>query len=117
MPSLAAVPTIVGAAGPARLLVVDDEPNILELLAATLRFSGFEVASATTGHEALEMTQAFKPDLIVLDVMMPGIDEFEVAKRLRSGRPRTTMLFLTARDSDEDKVARLMIRGDDYVNK
>ena len=117
MPSLAAVPTMVSAAGPARLLVVDDEPNILELLAATLRFSGFEVASASTGHEALEATQTFKPDLIVLDVMMPGIDGFDVAKRLRAGGVRTPVLFLTARDSDEDKVTGLTIGGDDYVTK
>ncbi|HTC68719.1 MAG TPA: response regulator transcription factor [Acidothermaceae bacterium] len=102
MPSLAAVPTVAGAIGQARLLVVDDEPNILELLSATLRFSGFEVASASTGHEALETTQTFKPDLIVLDVMMPGIDGFDVARRLRAGGVRTPVLFLTARDSDED---------------
>jgi two-component system, OmpR family, response regulator len=117
MPSLAAVPPIAATVGQARLLVVDDEPNILELLSATLRFSGYEVASASTGHEALETTQAFKPDLIVLDVMMPGLDGFDVARRLRAGGVRTPVLFLTARDSDEDKVTGLTIGGDDYVTK
>jgi two-component system, OmpR family, response regulator len=117
MPSLAAVPPVAGDAGQPRLLVVDDEPNILELLAATLRFSGFEVASAATGHEALEVAADFKPDLVVLDVMMPGIDGFDVAKRLRTGSVRTPVLFLTARDSEEDKIAGLTIGGDDYVTK
>jgi two-component system OmpR family response regulator len=117
MPSVAALPSIVGNLGQPRLLVVDDEPNILELLSATLRFSGFEVCSASTGHEALAMAQSFDPDLIVLDVMMPGIDGFDVARRLRSGGVRTPVLFLTARDSDEDKVTGLTIGGDDYVTK
>jgi two-component system, OmpR family, response regulator len=117
MPSLATVPPIAGALGPPRLLVVDDEPNTLELLSATLRFSGFEVASAGTGQEALELARDFRPDLIVLDVMMPGIDGFDVAKRLRASGVRTPVLFLTARDSDEDKVTGLTIGGDDYVTK
>jgi two-component system OmpR family response regulator len=117
MPSLAAVPPIAGTVGPPRLLVVDDEPNILELLSATLRFSGFDVSSAANGHEAIDLAQAFRPDLIVLDVMMPGIDGFDVAKRLRAGGVRTPVLFLTARDGDEDKVTGLTIGGDDYVTK
>jgi two-component system, OmpR family, response regulator len=117
MPSLAALPSNPGFSGPPRLLVVDDEPNILELLSATLRFSGFEVASASTGQQALAMAQTFKPDLLVLDVMMPDFDGFEVAKRLRAGGTRTPVLFLTARDSDEDKVTGLTIGGDDYVTK
>jgi two-component system, OmpR family, response regulator len=117
MPSVAAMPPTVGVLGQPRLLVVDDEPNILELLSATLRFSGFEVGSASTGHEALAMAQSFDPDLIVLDVMMPGIDGFDVARRLRAGGVRTPVLFLTARDSDEDKVTGLTIGGDDYVTK
>jgi len=117
MPSLAAVPRLASTVDQPRLLVVDDEPNILELLSATLRFSGFEVASASTGHEALEMAQSFKPDLMVLDVMMPGLDGFDVARRLRAGGLRTPVLFLTARDSEEDKVTGLTIGGDDYVTK
>jgi two-component system, OmpR family, response regulator len=117
MPTLAAVPPLARSSEQPRLLVVDDEPNILELLSATLRFSGFEVASASTGHEALAMAQSFKPDLLVLDVMMPGIDGFDVARRLRAGGARTPVLFLTARDSDEDKITGLTIGGDDYVTK
>jgi two-component system OmpR family response regulator len=98
-------------------LVVDDEPNILELLAATLRFSGFDVASAADGYDALTMAKEFKPDLVVLDVMMPGIDGFEVARRLRARNNHTPVLFLSARDGSEDKVTGLTIGGDDYVTK
>jgi two-component system OmpR family response regulator len=114
MPSLA--PASI-AASPPRLLVVDDEPNILELLAATLRFSGFEVASAPDGYAALATARTFDPDLVVLDVMMPGIDGFEVARRLRSAGNRPPVLFLSARDGDDDKVTGFTIGGDDYVTK
>lgn len=100
-----------------RLLVVDDEPNILELLAATLRFSGFTVASAADGRAALTTARSFNPDLVVLDVMMPGIDGFEVARRLRASGSHPPVLFLSARDSDEDKLTGLTIGGDDYVTK
>jgi two-component system, OmpR family, response regulator len=103
--------------GPARLLVVDDEPNILELLAATLRFTGFEVASASDGYTALTTAREFQPDLVLLDVMMPGIDGFEVARRLRASGSRPPVLFLSARDSDDDKLTGLTIGGDDYVTK
>jgi two-component system OmpR family response regulator len=102
---------------PAKLLVVDDEPNILELLAATLRFTGFEVASASDGFTALTTARDFKPDLVVLDVMMPGIDGFEVARRLRAGGNHPPVLFLSARDGADDKVAGLTVGGDDYVTK
>jgi len=105
------------APGPARLLVVDDEPNILELLAATLRFSGFEVASAPDGYAALATAHDFHPDLILLDVMMPGIDGFEVARRLSAAGSRPPVLFLSARDGDDDKLTGLTIGGDDYVTK
>jgi two-component system OmpR family response regulator len=115
--SRAVPPPASGVPALPRLLVVDDEPNILELLSATLRFSGFEVASASTGYEALATAKTFAPDLLVLDVMMPGIDGFDVAKRLRAGGSRTPVLFLTARDADEDKVTGLTIGGDDYVTK
>jgi len=81
----------------ARLLVVEDEPNILELLSASLRLAGFEVATATGGLEALQAVQRHRPDLIVLDVMLPDLDGFDVARRLRSGDTRTPVLFLTAR--------------------
>jgi two-component system, OmpR family, response regulator len=101
----------------ARLLVVEDEPNILELLSASLRLAGFEVATATGGQEALQAVQRHRPDLIVLDVMLPDLDGFDVARRLRSGDTRTPVLFLTAKDATEDKVTGLTVGGDDYVTK
>ena len=101
----------------ARLLVVEDEPNILELLSASLRLAGFVVATATGGLEALQAVQRHRPDLVVLDVMLPDLDGFDVARRLRSGDTRTPVLFLTARDATEDKVNGLTVGGDDYVTK
>jgi two-component system, OmpR family, response regulator len=101
----------------ARLLVVEDEPNILELLSASLRLAGFEVATATGGLEALTAAQRHRPDLVVLDVMLPDLDGFDVARRLRSGGARTPVLFLTARDATEDKIRGLTVGGDDYVTK
>src|SRR4051794_28094530 len=101
----------------AKLLVVDDEPNIVELLSASLRFAGFDVATATRGEEAVATARTFRPDLIVLDVMMPGMDGFGVVKRLRGDGVRTPVLFLTARDATEDKVTGLTLGGDDYVTK
>ncbi len=101
----------------ASLLVVEDEPNILELLSASLRLAGFEVATATGGLEALTAVQRHRPDLVVLDVMLPDLDGFDVARRLRSGDTRTPVLFLTARDATEDKVRGLTLGGDDYVTK
>ena len=101
----------------ARLLVVDDEPSILELLSVSLRFAGFEVATATNGVDALNTARALGPDLLVLDVMMPGLDGFEVARQLRSTGDRTPVVFLTARDATEDRVRGLTIGGDDYVTK
>lgn len=100
-----------------KLLVVDDEPNILELLSASLRFAGFEVAAAADGRQALALAASFVPDLVVLDVMMPGLDGFEVARRLRTEQARTPVLFLTARDATQDKITGLTIGGDDYVTK
>jgi two-component system, OmpR family, response regulator len=101
----------------ARLLVVEDEPNILELLSASLRFAGFEVATAATGFQALDAAKRSRPDLIVLDVMLPDLDGFDVARRLRSDQDRIPVLFLTARDATEDKVRGLTLGGDDYVTK
>jgi two-component system OmpR family response regulator len=106
-----------GSSSEARLLVVDDEPNIVELLSASLRFAGFDVATATRGEEAVATARTFRPDLIVLDVMMPGMDGFGVVKRLRGDGVRTPVLFLTARDATEDKVTGLTLGGDDYVTK
>ena len=101
----------------ARLLVVDDEPSILELLSVSLRFAGFEVATATTGVDALNTARTFSPDLVVLDVMLPGLDGFEVARQLRSTGDRTPVVFLTAKDATEDRVQGLTLGGDDYVTK
>ncbi|HET6817016.1 MAG TPA: response regulator transcription factor [Mycobacteriales bacterium] len=101
----------------ARLLVVDDEPNIVELLSASLRYAGFEVATARSGTEAVRVAQEFQPDLLVLDVMMPGMDGFDVVRRLRGDGRRVPVLFLTARDSTEDKITGLTLGGDDYVTK
>jgi two-component system OmpR family response regulator len=101
----------------ARLLVVEDEPNILELLSASLRLAGFEVVTASGGWDALHAASRHRPDLVVLDVMLPDLDGFEVARRLRSGDSRTPVVFLTARDATRDKVTGLTIGGDDYVTK
>ena len=101
----------------ARLLVVDDEPGILELLSVSLRFAGFEVATATNGLDALSVARTFAPDLLVLDVMLPGLDGFEVARRLRGNGDRTPVVFLTAKDATEDRVQGLTLGGDDYVTK
>jgi two-component system OmpR family response regulator len=101
----------------ARLLVVDDEPNIRELLSASLRYAGFEVATAADGQQALALAASFRPDLLVLDVMMPGLDGFGVVRRLRESGRYTPVLFLTAKDAAEDKVSGLTLGGDDYVTK
>jgi two-component system OmpR family response regulator len=101
----------------ARLLVVDDEPNIVELLSASLRFSGFEVETARNGAEALRVAEEYQPDLMVLDVMMPGLDGFDVVRRLRQEGRDVPVLFLTAKDAVEDKVAGLTLGGDDFVTK
>jgi two-component system OmpR family response regulator len=101
----------------ARVLVVDDEPYIADLLSTGLRFVGFDVRTAGGGLEALTAVREWKPDLLVLDVMMPDVDGFEVTRRMRADGRETPVLFLTARDSVEDKVAGLTIGGDDYVTK
>src|SRR5947209_1329553 len=101
----------------ARLLVVDDEPNIRELLSASLRYAGFEVATAADGQQALAVAAEFRPDLLVLDVMMPGLDGFGVVRRLRQNGRHTPVLFLTARDAADDKVPGLTLGRDDYVTK
>ncbi|MCW2747165.1 MAG: tcrX [Nocardioidaceae bacterium] len=100
-----------------RLLVVDDEPNILELLAASLRFAGFEVDTAVDGREALQKVRADEPDLVVLDVMMPGVDGFEVVRTMRGSHIEVPVIFLTAKDDPSDRIAGLTVGGDDYVSK
>jgi two-component system OmpR family response regulator len=101
----------------ARLLVVEDDPNIVELLAASLRFAGFQVETARDGRAALRAARTFRPDLMVLDVMMPGLDGFEVVRRMGSEGARCPVVFLTARDAIEDKITGLTIGGDDYITK
>jgi two-component system OmpR family response regulator len=105
------------AARPSRVLVVDDEPNISALLSATLRLVAFDVRVADSGHAALIAVQEFEPDLIVLDVMLPDVDGFEVARRLRAAGHRVPVLFLTARDAVEDRILGLSAGADDYVTK
>jgi two-component system OmpR family response regulator len=100
-----------------RILVVDDEPNIVDVISMALRFEGFQVESAATGNDALAAVAARPPQLLVLDVMLPDIDGFEVARRLASARAEVPIIFLTARDSTEDVVHGLTVGGDDYVTK
>ncbi|MDI9951611.1 response regulator transcription factor [Rhodococcus sp. IEGM 1305] len=101
----------------ARVLVVDDEPNIVELLSVSLRFQGFEVATASTGAEGLDTARTFRPDAVILDVMMPGMDGFGLLKRLRADGVDAPVLFLTAKDAVEDKISGLTLGADDYVTK
>jgi two-component system OmpR family response regulator len=110
-------PSAAGGTAEARLLVVDDEPNIRELLSASLRFAGFEVEVAADGQQAMRRALALSPDLIVLDVMLPDLDGFTVTRRLREQGLRVPVLFLTARDETADKIAGLTVGGDDYVTK
>ena len=101
----------------AKLLVVDDEPNIRDLLASSLRFAGFDVITAEDGSGAFHEAQASRPDLIVLDVMLPDMDGFTVTRRLRDAGITTPVLFLTARDDMRDKIQGLTVGGDDYITK
>ncbi len=100
-----------------RVLVVDDEPSIVDAVATSLRYEGFEVDEAATGRAALASAQNRPPDIIVLDIMLPDLDGIEVTRRLRADGIRVPVLFLTARDAVEDKVAGLTVGGDDYVTK
>ena len=102
---------------PGRVLVVDDEPNISALLSATLRLVEFDVRVAETGHRALQAVEEFEPDLVVLDVMLPDVDGFEIARRLRASGRRVPVLFLSAMDAVEDRISGLSAGGDDYVTK
>ena len=103
--------------GPARILVVDDESAITDLLAMALRYEGCEVRSASTGHTAVRVAKEFDPDVVVLDVMLPDLDGLEVLRRLRGRGTDVPVLFLTARDAVEDRIAGLTAGGDDYVTK
>ena len=101
----------------ARLLLVDDEDNLRSMLDAALRHSGFDVHPVANGRDAIDAVPVVQPDLIVLDVMLPDLDGFDVCKRLRTSGDRTPVLFLTARDATEDKVRGLTLGGDDYLVK
>ncbi len=100
-----------------RLLLVDDEDNLRSMLEAALRYEGFDVHAASSGRDALDVLDEQSPDLIVLDVMMPDLDGFEVCRRMRNDGVKTPVLFLTARDATEDKVRGLTLGGDDYLVK
>jgi len=102
---------------PIRILVVDDEPNIVDVISMALRFQGFAVAAAGTGAEAIAAVEDFRPQLLVLDIMLPDMEGFDVAERLAAKRISPPILFLTARDATDDKVRGLTIGGDDYVTK
>ncbi|MGW1743933.1 response regulator transcription factor [Nocardia sp. NPDC001965] len=106
-----------GGAPEARVLVVDDEAMIVELLTVSLRFQGFEVASAADGAQALDVARGFRPDALIVDVMMPGMDGFGLLRRLRADGIDAPVLFLTARDDIQDKVTGLTLGADDYVTK
>jgi two-component system OmpR family response regulator len=107
----------VDGAGGQRILVVDDEPSIVDAVATALRYEGFEVREAGSGREAIEVTREFDPDLIVLDWMLPDIEGIEVGRRLRAQGFKSAVLFLTAKDGTENKVDALRAGGDDYVTK
>jgi two-component system, OmpR family, response regulator len=115
-PSASSVETQTGPLE-ARLLVVEDDPTILELLSGSLRFAGFDVLTAASGREALRAAAASRPDLILLDVMLPDGDGFDVIRAMRAGGPRVPVIFLTARSHVQDRVAGLTLGGDDYITK
>ncbi len=100
-----------------KVLVVDDELNIRELVQVALRFHGLSVTTAATGADALRQAAADRPDLVILDVMLPDLDGFEVCRRLRAGGDEVPVIFLTARDTPSDTVTGLALGGDDYVPK
>ncbi|MGI5212487.1 response regulator transcription factor [Plantactinospora sp. CA-290183] len=102
---------------PVRVLVVDDEAALTDLLGMALRYEGWEVSTADTGVRAVQVAKRFKPDAVVLDVMLPDLDGLEVLRRLRGHFPAVPVLFLTARDAVEDRIAGLTAGGDDYVTK
>jgi len=100
-----------------RILVVDDENSISELIATSLKFVGFDVRTASSGAQALQIAEEFKPHALILDVMLPDQNGFEVCRQLRNEGHNVGVLFLTAKDSTEDKIAGLTIGGDDYMTK
>jgi two-component system, OmpR family, response regulator len=109
--------SVVSSASGQRILVVDDEPSIVDAVATALRYEGFDVEEAVTGRQALDAVGRREPDLIILDWMLPDIEGIEVGRRLRAQGYGTAVLFLTAKDATENKVEALRAGGDDYVTK
>jgi two-component system OmpR family response regulator len=105
------------AAQPARVLIVDDEPDLVEVLCEALRYEGWETFGAGTGAEAVRAAAEHRPDAVVLDMMLPDLGGLEVLRRIHADRPETRVLFLTARDAVEDRIAGIAAGGDDYVTK
>jgi two-component system OmpR family response regulator len=117
-PAPATAPAIQRADGtPIRVRVVDDEPSLAELLASVLRYEGWQIQTAGDGGGAVRAAREFRPDAVVLDIMLPDIDGMEVLRRLRAELPNVCVLFLTAKDAVEDRVAGITAGGDDYVTK
>jgi two-component system, OmpR family, response regulator len=102
---------------PVRVVVVDDEPSLTDLLAMALRYEGWDVRSAGDGRTAIKLVREFRPDVVVLDIMLPDVDGMQVLSRLRADRQDIPVLFLTAKDSVDDRIAGLTAGGDDYVTK
>ena len=117
IPTGAPTPLTRPDGSPVRALVVDDEPSLGELIQMALRYEGWQVETATDGATALAKARAFQPDVVVLDIMMPGLDGLEVLKRLRASGDDVAVLFLTAKDAVTDRVVGLTAGGDDYVTK
>jgi two-component system, OmpR family, response regulator len=102
---------------PVRVLVVDDEPSLAELLSSVLRYEGWDVRTAASGADAVRIARDFRPDAVVLDIMLPDFNGLEVLRRMRTEIPQVCVLFLTAKDAVEDRVAGITAGGDDYVTK
>jgi len=102
---------------PIRAVVVDDEDSLTDLLSMALRYEGWDVRIASDGSAALSTIREFRPDVVVLDIMLPDIDGIQVISRLRADGMQTPILFLTAKDSLDDRIAGLTVGGDDYVTK
>ena len=117
-PARSADPAVERVDGSAiRVLVVDDEPSLAELLASVLRYEGWEIRTAGDGASAVRTAREFRPDAVVLDIMLPDFDGLEVMRRIRADSPHVCVLFLTARDAVEDRIAGITAGGDDYVTK
>lgn len=111
------MPPAIETDRPIRVLVVDDEPGIIDLISTVLTYEGWQVRSADNGHSALTEIRGFKPDVVVLDVMLPDLSGFDVLRRARQEGYQTPVLFLTARDATEDRIHGLTLGADDYVTK